>query len=229
MGQAANTMMTLGNQYLSTSPQEQAQKYMQEQQALLAASRATDYSNIQQRLANQGRTGLSIGGGGGATPANPEMLAYYNALNQQNLGLAANATKGGMDYANFGAGMVGSGGDMLKGMYGTQTAAYNPYATMLGGATYLEGLGQQAMDQGINIGAKGTAANAQSGLLMANGMTNAANTVGANAQQTGSTWGNLLQGAGNSLQNYQAQQSAQQQQLLNNQYLQAQMNQWSKA
>lgn len=47
-------------------------------------------------------------------------------------------------------------------------------------------------------------------------MTGAANTVGQNAMQTGSMWGNLLQGGANAYNNYQQQQQQQQQQQINN-------------
>ena len=100
----------------------------------------------------------------------------------------------------FGAGLVGTGGDLYKAMYGTQSAAYNPYQTALGGATYLEGLGQNAMDLGINLGNTATAANRASGGLLAQGMTNAAQTMQpANAY---SPWGSLIAGAGSTLSNY---------------------------
>lgn len=197
MGQAAQSMMTLGNQYLGTSPQAQAQKYMQEQQALLASGRATDMATLQAQLQAQGRGGLAVGGDAGMLAANPEMNAYYNSLRQQDLGLAAQATQGGMDYAKFGAGMVGGGGDMLSSMYGTQSKALDPYNTALGGATYLEGLGQQTMDQGINIGAKGTAATAQSGMLLGQGVQNSAQAMQQANQY--SPWGNLLSGFGNAM------------------------------
>ena len=177
MGQAANTMMGLGNSYLSTTPQQQAQQYMNEQQALLAAPRANALAGIQERLNAQGRGGLAIGGNVGQMATNPEYAAYYNALRQQDLELASKATQAGMDYAKFGGNMVSAGGNMLNSMYGTQSAAFTPYNTALGGAADIEKLGQNAMDTGINIGAKGTAANAQSGLLLANGMTNAAHTM----------------------------------------------------
>lgn len=225
MGQAAQSMMNLGNQYLQKSPQEQAAQYMQEQQALLAGPRAADYARMQQQLQNTGRAGLSMGGGGGMTPSNPEMQAYYNAGNKLYLELAANATQGGQQYATYGANMVGAGGDMLKGMYGTQQAAYAPYQGMLGGASNLEGLGQQAMDSGINIGAKGTASSAQSGDLLRQGMMNAANTM--QPANSYSPWATGLSNAGNMLQNYGTQSAQQQQQALNNQYMQAQMQNWA--
>lgn len=201
MGQAAQTMMGLGNSYLATTPEQQAQKYMQEQQELLSAPRETDMAALQARLQATGRGGLAIGGGAsGALAANPELNAYYNSIRQQDLGLAAQATQGGMDYAKFGAGMVGSGGDLMNSMFDTQTAAYQPYNTALGGAKQIEGLGQNAMDFGINIGAKGTAAAANSGNMMAQGITNAAQTMApANAY---SPWGAMLSGAGNAVSQY---------------------------
>lgn len=204
MGQAAQTMFGLGNEYLKTTPEQQAAKYMQEQQALLAAPRADQLAQIHSMLNAQGRTGLSVGGNAGMQAANPELAAYYNSLQQQNLGLAAQATQGGMDYAKFGGGMVGLGGDMLNGMFGVQSNAYDPYATALGGASKIEGLGQQAMDAGINIGARGTAANAQSGALLANGMNNAATTM----QDVNkiSPWGTMLTAGGGMLNNYNTQQ-----------------------
>lgn len=227
MGQGAQSMMTLGQSYLGSSPQEQAAKYMQEQQSLLATGRERDMAGLQNRLYNQGRMGLSMGATStGMSAANPDLEAFYNAQRQQDLGLAAQATQGGQQYANFGAGLLGGGGDMLQSMYGTQVAAYNPYKTAMGGATYLEGLGQSAMDAGINIGTKGTAGTAQAGMLMGQGMTNAANAMQpANSM---SPWGNALAGAATNMNNYTSQQAMQQQQALNNQYMQAQMEYWKK-
>jgi len=201
MGEAAGRMMSLGNQYLGTSPQEQAQKYMAEQQALLSTGRERDFSQLQNTMFNRGRGGLAMGGTTtGMQAANPQMEAFYNAQRQQDLGLAAQATQGGMDYAKFGSGMVGAGGDMLRDQYKTQTAAYDPYKTALGGATYIEGLGQNAMDQGASLGSTATAANRAAGGLLQGGMLSAANTIGTTAQQVGSPWGNILQGAGQAMQ-----------------------------
>ena len=232
MGIAANSMMALGNQYLTTSPQAQAAKYMAEQQALLAPSNQRDMADLQARLLSQGRLGVATGATtDGMNAANPELEAYYNALNMQNRNLAASATQGGMDYAKFGSGMVGSGGDMLNGMYQTQANSYVPYNTAVGGAQMLEGLGQNALTMGMNMGNTVTAANANSGQLLASGMNNAAQTMQpANAQ---SNWGTLLSGAGNSLANYTANNNNQQNQLnMMTAYLQgidSPLNKWSNA
>lgn len=178
MGQAAQTMFGLGQGYLQTTPQAQAAQYMAEQQALLAPSREREMAALQARLQAQGRLGLSTGGTTtGMLASQPELEALYNAQRMQDLQLAAQATQGGQQYAQFGAGMVGAGGDMLKGMYGTQQAAYAPYQTALGGATMLESLGQQPMDIGTSIGARTSTAAAQAGNLIGTGMMNAAKTM----------------------------------------------------
>lgn len=206
MGDAAGRMMTLGNQYLATSPQAQAQKYMAEQQALLATGRERDLNQMLTGEFNRGTYGLSTGGTStGMNGANPRLEAMFNAQRQQDLGLDSQATQGGMDYAKFGGAMTGLGGDMLRGMYGVQSAAYDPYKTALGGATMIEGLGQNALDSGVNMGKM--TSNAQSGQLLAQGMSNAANTM----QQANSysPWGGLLSGASNQMQNYQNQQAQQ--------------------
>ena len=203
MGDAAQRMMTLGNSYLATTPQEQAAKYMADQQALLATGRERYVNNMLTGEYNRGTYGLSVGGTStGMNAANPRLEAMFNAQRQQDLGLAAQATQGGMNYAKFGGAMTGLGGSMLRDMYGTQTAAYDPYKAALGGATQVEGLGQNALTLGMDMGSTVTAANARSGSLLANGMTNAATTMQpANAY---SPWGAMLSGAGTQLQNYGA-------------------------
>ena len=104
--------------------------------------------------------------------------------------------------------MVGMGRDLNNAMYQGQVNAFNPYKTALGGAQTLEGLGQNSMDLGVNMGK--VTNNAQSGMLLANGMNAAAQTMApANAY---SPWGALLSGAGNQVQNYQDQQQQNQQQ-----------------
>ena len=208
MGVAGQRAMSLGNQYLATDPAAQAQKYMNDQQALLATGRERDMNQMLTGEFNRGTYGLATGGTStGMGAANPRLEAMLNAQRQQDLGLAAQATQGGMDYAKFGAGMVGTGGDLTKGMFSGQTAAYQPYQTALQGAQYIEGLGQQPLTMGIDIGKQ--TSNAASGGLLAQGMVNAAQTQ-QNAAY--SPWGTLLMGAGNQVQNYQNQQQQQQQQ-----------------
>jgi hypothetical protein len=198
MGTAAQRAMQLGQGYLATDPAAQAAKYMVEQQALLAPTRERQMASTLQGEFNRGTYGLGTGSTStGMMAANPRLEALMNAQRQQDLGLAAQATQGGMDYAKFGAGMVGTGGDLLKSMYGTQVAAFNPYQTALGGATNIEALGQNALQQGIDLGKTATTASANAGQALATGMTNAAATQAqGNAY---SPWAGLLAGAGNYL------------------------------
>jgi len=207
MGTAASRMMSLGNQYLATDPQVQAAKYLADQQGLLAPGRASTLADLQAQMQAQGRGGFAIGGGvNGQGAANPQLQALYNAQLQQDALLAANATQGGMDYAKFGGGLVGSGGDMLKSMYGTQVAAYDPYKTAIGGAGMLENMGKDALTMGANLGGQTMQGNQFGAGLMNNaGQINAANTYAAQAP---SMWGSVLNGVANSPQGQQAANSA---------------------
>lgn len=69
-----------------------ANTYMTQQQAVLEASRQQQLDALRNQLAQSGRGGLSVGGSGTMQASNPELAAYYNSLQQQNLGLAATAT-----------------------------------------------------------------------------------------------------------------------------------------
>jgi hypothetical protein len=196
---ASQDMMGLGQQYLGTSPQEQAAKYMANQQALLAPSRASQLSKVRGDLFNTGRTGLAVGGDEGTLATNPEMAAYYNSIAQQDAQLAAQADQGGMDYAKFGAGMVGSGGGMLGDYYNAQNQALSPFQTAFGAAQGIEGLGQGAMDIGSSLGARQSTAGATQGQMLAQGGMNAAQTAQRGAFDP---WSSMLSGAGNAVQNY---------------------------
>lgn len=196
MGDAAQRMMALGNQYLAADPQAQAKLFYDQQQAIMATERARQEAGTLTDEFNRGTYGLATGGTGMMGAANPRMEAMYNAQRQQDLQAAYDATKGGQQYAQFGSGMVGAGGDMLKSMYGTQVASLDPWKAAMGGAQYIEGLGQNALDLSINMGK--VASPAESGRLIAQGMTNA-----ANIQQGAATspWGDILMGGANWMNN----------------------------
>lgn len=109
----AQALSSLGQQYLAQSPQQASQQYMAQQQELLAPSRARQLANVQNSLFNSGRQGLSIGATGlrpsgalGLNAANPEMEAYYNALAQQDAGLASQAMQAGQQQSAFGANLI---------------------------------------------------------------------------------------------------------------------------
>jgi hypothetical protein len=158
---AAQGLFSLGQQYLAQSPEQAAQQYMAGQQNLLAPSRERQMAQLQNQLFQTGRGGLAVGatgarpsGAAGLGASSPEMEAYYNAIAQQDAGLAANAMQAGQAQTAFGAGLFGTGGNLLNQGYQGQVAALSPYQAYLQGATGLETLGQQPLDIGSGIGAK---------------------------------------------------------------------------
>jgi hypothetical protein len=187
LGQAAQGLFGLGQQYLAQSPQEAAQQYMAGQQNLLAPSRERQFAQLQNQLFQTGRGGLSVGatgarpsGAAGLGAANPEMEAYYNALAQQDAGLAAQAMQAGQQQTAFGAGLFGTGGNLLTQGYGGQAAALGPYQAYLQGATGLEALGQDPLNLGSALG--GRIANPAGGqALLQGGMGAAQSQYAANA------------------------------------------------
>jgi hypothetical protein len=182
LGQAGQSLFNLGGQYLAQSPQAAAEQYMAGQQNLLAPSRERQFAQLQNNLFQTGRGGLAVGatgtrpgGGAGLGAANPEMEAYYNALAQQDAALAAQSMEAGQRQTAFGAGLFGTGGNLITQGYQGQTAALGPYEAYLQQMRALEGLGQQPLDLGINIGAKGQSNTGA--LAMLSGGTNAANSM----------------------------------------------------
>ena len=81
-----------------------------------------------------------------------------------------------------GAGLFNTGAGVLGQGYGTQTAALAPWSSYLGGATTLEGLGQQALTTGTGLGSSASSANSMAGQLL-----NAGAGRAIEAQQIGTT------------------------------------------
>jgi hypothetical protein len=186
--QAGQQLFQLGGQYVAQSPEQVAQQYMQRQLDLLAPSRERQYGQLQNQLFQTGRGGLAVGGtgmrpGGGAGlgAANPEMEAYYNALAQQDAQLAAQAQQEGQRQLAFGAGLFGSGANLLGGYESGVTGAINPFTTALGGVSTLESLGMQPLDIGAQLGGRTAAAGANVGQTLFQGGLSAARTM-QNAQ-----------------------------------------------
>ena len=206
---AASSLFNLGGQYLAQSPEEVAAKYMQGQQDLLAPSRERQYAELQNRLFNTGRGGLSVGatgirpgGGVGLSASNPEMEAYYNALAQQDAALAGQAQQAGQQQLAFGTGLFGQGSNLLNQYQAGQVGALSPFTGYLSGAQTLESLGQQPLDIGASLGGRNVN-NAGAQALMSGGIGAAQTMQQANAY---SPFGTGLMGAANSLNAYQNQQ-----------------------
>lgn len=172
-------IQAMGRQYMAQSPQEAAQQYMQQQQALLAPSRETQSANLMNQLSNTGRTGLSVAQGGGMGMSNPEYQALANARALQDLQLAAQATQAGQQQYTFGQGLL--------------TGAYSPLQSQLGTAATLEQLGQSPLDIGAQLGGRSATAGANVGQTLLSGGLNAART--AQAGNAYSPFGSAISGA----------------------------------
>ena len=177
----AKGLFGLGQQYLAQSPEQVAADYMARQQDLLAPSRERQLAQLQTQLFNTGRGGLSVGGTGmrpgggqGLRAASPEMEAYYNALAQQDAQLAAGAQQAGQQQVQFGAGLMGTGANLL-GAYGQGlTGAYAPFSTGIGVGSSLEQLGQQPLSLSQQLAQLSSASGARAGELGIRGTTAAA-------------------------------------------------------
>ena len=172
----AQSLFNLGQGYLQQTPEQQAAAYIAKQQALLAPGQEQQLALLQNKLFQQGRGGATVAQGGNLMATSPELASYYNALAQSNLQLAAQGQQAGMEQARFGAGLLGTGSDLMGKYYGGQTAAYAPFATAMDTSTGLENLAQQPMTLGTQIGAKTTASAAEAGRLLSQGMLQSATT-----------------------------------------------------
>jgi hypothetical protein len=139
---AQNKLLGLGASYLAQTPQDVAQKYMQDQLALLAPSREQQSAQLMNQLQNTGRTGLSVAQGGGLLSANPEMAALANARSLQDLQLAANATQAGQQNVLFGTGLFGQAGNL-------ENMAQQPFTLGTGLGTSISGAGANAGRLGV--------------------------------------------------------------------------------
>jgi hypothetical protein len=161
----AQTLFGLGNQYLAQNPQEVAQNYLNQQMALLQPGRELELANLQNRLQQQGRGGLSVAQGGTLGATTPELQALYNARATQEAQLAAQAQQAGQQQVAFGAGLLGQGAGAMGQYYGGQQAAYQPYTTALGQVQGLEQLAQQPLTMGAALGQQAATAGANVGRL----------------------------------------------------------------
>ena len=158
-------MFKLGAGYLAEKPETVAQNYLNQQMALLKPGRELELANLQNRLQQQGRGGLSVAQGGALGATTPELQALYNARAQQEAQLAANAQQYGQQQVAFGAGLLGTGAQTMGQYYGGQQAAYTPYTTALGQVTGLESAAQQPFQMGVGLGKEASLSGARVGQL----------------------------------------------------------------
>ena len=161
----AQSLFTLGNQYLAKSPEAVAQNYLNQQMALLQPGRELELATLQNKLQQQGRGGLAVAQGGAYGATTPELQALYNARAQQEAQLAANAQQAGQQQVAFGAGLLGTGAQTMGQYYAGQQAAYAPYTTAMGQAQALEAAGQQPFTLSSQLGQAASTAGARVGAL----------------------------------------------------------------
>lgn len=179
-------LLGLGRSYLAESPQDVREQYIAQQQALLAPLRERQLAGILNKEYQTGTGGLSIGstglrpgGGEGLRAANPRLEAYYNALAQQDLQLAAGAENAAQQRIGFGQGLLSS--------------AYSPFQTNLGLQATTEELAKSPLTIGSNLGGRAVQGGAAAGQALLTGGLSAARTMQqANAY---SPFSNAISGA----------------------------------
>jgi hypothetical protein len=192
----AQSLFKLGQGYLAETPEAVAANYLKSQMALLQPGREIELANLQNRLAQQGRTGLSVAQGGTMGATTPELQALFNARARQEAELAANAQLAGQAQIQYGAGLLGQGAGAMGQYYGGQQQAYAPYTTALGQVQGLEALGQQPLTTGINLGQISSQSGANVGKL---GLTGAqlSTNLATSANATANPYAQALMAAGN--------------------------------
>jgi hypothetical protein len=192
----AQNLFSLGNQYISQTPQSVAENYLKQQMALLQPGRETELANLQNRLQQQGRGGLAVAQGGTMGATTPELQALYNARAQQEAVLAANAQQAGQQQVLYGAGLLGQGANAMGSYYGGQQQAYTPYTTALGQVQNLETLGQQPFNMSNALAQQTSTAGARQGQL---GLTGAqlSTNLATSANATANPYAQALMAAGN--------------------------------
>ena len=205
VNQAAQGLFNLGQQYVAQTPQAAAQQYLAQQQELLAPMDERALAQLQTQQFRRGTGGLAMGATG-ATPmgapglraANPAMEAFYNAQQQRNAQLAAQAQQAGQQQVTFGQGLLGGALNLRQGGYGAQQAALAPFSTGFTQATGVEQAGMQPLNLGAGLGAGNTAAAQmlQQGMNTANQLTANRNTavVGALSDPVAQLIGKLFGG-----------------------------------
>ena len=157
-----SNLLSLGRQYLATSPEEAASQYMSQQRGLLAPQREAQLGQVRSNLMRTGRGGLAVGQGTGRGAANPELQAYYNAIAQQEGQLASQADQYGRQRLAFGQGLLSS--------------AYSPLQTNLGMIGSIEELGQSPFKLGLQAGGAAQQGSSTAAQLLGSGLSSAAQT-----------------------------------------------------
>lgn len=129
------------------------QEYYDRMQKLVAPQREQQLAKTRQGLFNTGRAGLAIGATqeGGQLATNPEMAAYYNAIAQQDLGLANQAEQQALSnlaqQTNIAQGLYGAGLQQYGAGLGAQQQGLGALTTA--GGLYGQGMGALQTGAGL--------------------------------------------------------------------------------
>ena len=192
----AQSLFKLGQGYLAKTPEDVAKDYLASQMALLQPGREIELANLQNRLTQQGRGGLSVAQGGTMGATTPELQALYNARARQEAELAANAQQLGQRDVLFGSNLLGQGAQAMGQYYGGQQASYAPFTTALGQVQGLEALGQQPFQMGAQLGKEASTAGARVGELGLGG-ARLSTALATSANATTNPYAQALMAAGN--------------------------------
>jgi hypothetical protein len=193
---AAARLFGLGGQILPTEydPTAAAQRYYQEQQAMLDPTRQREESRLASSLFGRGRGGLSISGMG-----QPELYSLTESRRAQDLALASQArerARGELrEDIGLGQGLFGSGMNTLGDIYGLYSKAYSPFLTGFGAARSVEEAAMEPLRLSAELGGRSATAGATAGDALLRGGMGAAST----RLQGSLVMPTMLSGATNSL------------------------------
>lgn len=202
----AGLLRGLGGQVTPTSydPTAAAQRYFDEQQAMLDPARRRQEERLGASVFGRGRAGLSVGSMG-----QPELFALAQSRGEQDMALAAQARErarqelqqdiglgtrlfGGaletttadenlqrarmLENLRTGVGLFGSGAEMLGQVPQLQVGALAPFQTQFGLAQLLEEAGMKPLDIGAQLGGRTASAGSSVGQALLQGGLGAAQT-----------------------------------------------------
>jgi hypothetical protein len=179
--EATTGLLNLGNKYIGEDPNAVRQRYIQQQNAMLAPENEQALAGIRNNLFQTGRMGLATGAtqAGNMAATNPEMAAYYNALAKQNAALTAGADQAAQQQIGFGQGLLSS--------------AYSPLQANIGLQDTFDTLGMKSLQIGAELGGRSATAGANVGNTLMQGGMGAARTM--QAANSYSPWGSAISGA----------------------------------
>ena len=190
----------LAGQYLGESPEAVRQRYVEQQNALLAPGQEQQLAGIRNRLFQTGRGGLATGAteAGGLAATNPEMAAYYNALANQQRQIAAGADQAAQQQIQFGQQLAGQAYSPFTAGFGAQGAVETAAQQPLSLSQQLALQSAQSGANAGNLGLRGDLAAAQAYLTPEYQLNPLARALGSlgQSQALGTALGGIFGGTG---------------------------------